>query len=219
MDALKASEKSDLSPADCRTLQKILHDVRSSSPVSPAPYFDERAGAKDISDTHTQVANEGNHYEERFDSFPLRDGESFAFGDERDEGYKDEDDSMELSDVDEMQHEDDEGDTIEDLMNLPGKTASSVPVQDFSAYYVHDQPTSDEPRETRAYREEIEKRLEKEREMQERKEAAEVPGEGLDGAGDGAFQALREEMGMSAVEDENTIKGAMEVSSPVHCYR
>jgi hypothetical protein len=212
MDALKANEKTDLSPADCRTLQKILHDVRSSSPVSPTPYFSESACAKGGSDTYTHVGNEESHGKKRLETFTPCDEEPFTFGDERDEGYEDEDDSMESSDVDVVQHENEDGDTIEDIMNLPGKMAPAVPVQDFSAYYVHDRPTPDETRETRAHREELEKRLEEERETQERKKAVEVQSEGLDGAEDRAFQTLREEMGMSAVEDEDTVKGVMEVS-------
>ncbi|KAI4609803.1 hypothetical protein J4E80_008449 [Alternaria sp. BMP 0032] len=133
------SRGSNFSPADCRTLQKILHDVRSPSPLSATSYFDETPARKLIltaTPTGSLAEEQVAQKEKVFDS-----------GDEREGGYEDEDDSMELSDGEDAFGIDgnEAGDTIEDVMNLPGKTAPPAPVQDYSSFYTHDKPTPDEP--------------------------------------------------------------------------
>jgi hypothetical protein len=298
-----------LTPADCRTLQKILHDVRSPSPLSNAPYFSDRTEspllpasncsrtlddaaarirntlsarhgvipddnftpslrsysltpgryAKPICDrdplfafdsySHADEREDG--YQDENESMELSDAgvdeeemgghrsenwddeEKPRDGDEHDAGYKDEDDSMELSDTEQEQDEEKDGDTIEDVMNLPDKTAPPAPVQDFSSFYVHDQPTPDEAKETRLKRAEIEKELEEQVRNQELERAIETSDgtcdfkvslfdahdKKLDPMHVHGFQALQEEIGMHAVEDEEAVAGALEVStiSPPPC--
>ncbi|KAF3050287.1 hypothetical protein E8E11_009121 [Didymella keratinophila] len=84
----RGSNRPSLSPADCRTLEKILRDV-VSPPATPSPLEQgdrlfpdsDRAGT-------TGAANE-------------EDGYHFVGGEATDTGYEDEDDSMELSEGEE----------------------------------------------------------------------------------------------------------------------
>ncbi|KAI4641016.1 uncharacterized protein J4E78_010492 [Alternaria triticimaculans] len=211
------SRGSNFSPADCRTLQKILHDVRSPSPLSTTSYFDETPARKlDLTATPTDSIGE-----ER----PAYEDEGFDRGDEREQGYEDEDDSMELSDGEDAFGIDgkEAGDTIEDVMNLPGKTAPSAPVQDYSSFYTRDKPTPDEPGKLQLRRASIEKDLMEQRRQQECASAI--------AATDGVFdtdalnhgvssqvlaidevsdlKTLQEDIGMHPVEDEQLATSAL----------
>jgi hypothetical protein len=279
----KDSPRPSLTPADCRTLQKILHDVRSPSPLSTAPYFMDRAASplfsaagrpRNMDDTHVRQPSGrcdgiptdptgptnpaiptdtrsyipkqeraeyhfGNAYQRPSFPAPKPYTNPYAHADEREEGYEDEDESMELSDVDEVpgvgeggyrsenwNDEEKNGDMIEDVMNLPGKSAPSAPFQDFSGFYPHDHPTPDKTRKLRMKRVIIEIDLEEQAKRQEleRTEEAEnevddievalFDGQGreLDSIHVPGFQALQDEIGMHAVEDEEAVAGALEVS-------
>ncbi|KAI4674647.1 uncharacterized protein J4E84_010517 [Alternaria hordeiaustralica] len=208
---------SNFSPADCRTLQKILHDVRSPSPLSATSYFDETPARKlNLAATPT-----GSLAEERV----AQKEKVFDSGDEREQGYEDEDDSMELSDEEDAFSTggQKDGDTIEDVMNLPGKTAPLVPVQDYSSFYTHDKPTPYEPGKLQLRRASIEKDLEEQCRQQERASAI--------AATDGVFDTdalnhgvssqalaidegsdlknLQEDIGMHPVEDEQVATSAL----------
>ncbi|KAB2106786.1 hypothetical protein AG0111_0g5544 [Alternaria gaisen] len=125
-------QRPSFSPADCRTLQKMLHDVRSPSPLSPTPYFSDGPASQSIL---TGTPNSKNCE----DTMSCENHQS-AYGDEQQDGYEDEDDSMELSDGEDAFGTDErDSDTIEDIMNMPGKMASSVPVRDYSQFYPHNQ--------------------------------------------------------------------------------
>jgi hypothetical protein len=104
-----------------------------------------------------------------------------AHGDERQDGYQDEDDSMELSDGDDASGAGDkeDGDTIEDVMNLPGKTATPVPVQDYSRFYAQGTPTPDGVKQVRLRRASIERDLEAQCRQQERLQTATITEDGL----------------------------------------
>ncbi|KAF1830640.1 hypothetical protein BDW02DRAFT_92188 [Decorospora gaudefroyi] len=183
MSSTGDSERPPLSPADCRTLEKILHDVRGSSPISSTPYFSHVApGSPGIAATASSSVYSGDEDD---------DGREFVDGDERDTGYEDEDDSMELSDSEQTSAEAEDGDTIEDIMNLPGKTAPPAPIQDFSSLYAHDQPTPDEAMQMRLHRAVIE------RELGEPK----VDGTTLEEGATPIFQVLQERIGMHHMED------------------
>jgi hypothetical protein len=149
--------RSPLSPSDCRTLKKIIEDVQSPSrAASPllTEHNDRLLGIVESTDdgsSDTGHEDEAQYTEKQYD-----------YGDEADEGYADEDDSMDLSDAGPdvtVVHEDEsmlvgdddsreylwsDGDTIEDIMNTPGKTAPPAPEQDLGGVYLCDQPTPDE---------------------------------------------------------------------------
>ena len=215
------SRGSNFSPADCRTLQKILHDVRSPSPLSATSYFDETPARK-LNLTATPT---GSLAEERV----AQKEKVFDSGDEREGGYEDEDDSMELSDGEDAFSTggQKDGDTIEDVMNLPGKTAPPVPVLDYGSFYTHDKPTLDEPGKLQLRRAAIEKDLQEQCRQQECASAI--------AATDGIFDTdalnhdvssqalaieeasdrkhLQEGIGMHPVEDERVATGALGVST------
>ena len=149
----------------------------------------------------------------------------FDFGDEREQGYEDEDDSMELSDEEDTFSTggQKDGDTTEDVMNPLGKTAPPAPVQDYSRFYAHGVPAPDHPEARKLHLDAIEKQLEEHFRKIER--AAGVA------ATDGAFdidalnpgipsqtlavdkaselKTLQEDIGMHPVED-----GKADVSAP-----
>ncbi|KAI4640291.1 hypothetical protein J4E93_008496 [Alternaria ventricosa] len=211
------SRGSNFSPADCRTLQKILHDARSPSPLSATSYFD-KTPARKLNLTATPT---GSLAEERI----AQKEKAFDSGDEREGGYEDEDDSMELSDGEDAFGIDgkEAGDTIEDVMNLPGKTASPVLVQDYSSFYAHDKPTPGEPERLQLRRASIENDLKEQCLQQERASAI--------AATDGVFDTdalnhsvsnqalaidegsdlknLQEDIGMHPVEDEQVATSAL----------
>ncbi|KAL1795226.1 hypothetical protein ACET3X_007042 [Alternaria dauci] len=145
-------QRPSLSPADCHTLQKMVHDVRSHSPLSPTPCSnDGPASRSNLTETSDIDADEDNVSCE---------SHQFAPGDERQDGYEDEDDSMEVSDGEDAFGADEtDRDTIEDIMNMPGKTAPSVPVCDYSSLYPHDQQAPDGAKELSLRRASIEKSL------------------------------------------------------------
>ncbi|KAI4631451.1 uncharacterized protein J4E87_002155 [Alternaria ethzedia] len=211
------SRGSNFSPADCRTLQKILHDVRSPSPLSATSYFDETPARKlNLTATPTgSLAGERVAQKEKvFDSC-----------DEREEGYEDEDDSMELSDGEDAFGVDgkEAGDTIEDVMNLPGKIAPPAPVQDYSRFYAHDKSTPDEPGKLQLRRASIEKDLKEQCRQQERASAIAatdgvfdtdalnhgVSSQTLAIDGGSALKNLQEDIGMHPVEDEQVAVNAL----------
>lgn len=154
----------------------------------------------------------------------------YGHGDEREDGYEDEDDSMELSDVDAVPghgHEQRDGDTVEDIMNLPGNKAPAVSVQDFGAFYPRDEAMSDEAKETKDHRELIEEHLRQQVLVQDDAdevaetfgdtegytdmdlaEAEESHGEDTEGV-----QALQEDILMHSLEEEEADASALEVNS------
>lgn len=131
--------------------------MRSPLPHSPTPHSD---GGPSLS-LNTAVHEITGLYLPDENPNPLEKS-NFSYGDEREEGYEDEDASMELSDTDlafPNPPRADEGDTIEDVMNMPGTTVMPASVRDFSAFYPHDEPTPDETRELRHIRKLIEQEL------------------------------------------------------------
>lgn len=159
------SSGSKLSPADCRTLQKILNDVRSPSSLSRTSYFNDTP-ARRLNLTATPIGNIGKEqlsHEE----------EDLGRGDEQEQGYEDEDDSMELSDGEDAFGIDgkEAGDTIEDVMNLPGKTAPVTPVHDYISFCAHDQPALDGTEGLQLCRFSIEEDLKEQCRQQERAQA------------------------------------------------
>ena len=176
------TSSSSLSPADCRTLNKLLNDVWTpSSLASPA--------VSDLSEPSTSTAEDDVsdagledtvHYTE-----PLLEP-----GDEREDGYADEDESMDLSieqvtttdtdastlSLDDSAYVWSDGDTVEDVMNTPGKKIPPAPELDLSGLNVRP-----ENEEIAARRAEIEKEVKQERLDQEQAEAgAEDDGFGPD---------------------------------------
>jgi hypothetical protein len=143
----------------------MLHDVRSPSPLSPTPYFSDGPASQSIL---TETPN-SNNYEDKMSC----ENHQSAHGDERQDGYEDEDDSMELSDGEDAFATDErDSDTIEDIMNMPGKMASSVPVRDYSTFYPHNQQASDGARELECRRASIEKSLKEQCRQQKRVQKA-----------------------------------------------
>jgi hypothetical protein len=213
---------SHLSPADCRTLQKILHDVRSPSPLPKTSYFSEEPTSRlDLTATPT-----GSVGEERV----ICKDEEFDGGDEREGGYEDEDSSMELSDDEDAFGIDGQKDrdTIEDVMNVPGKTALPVPAQDYSNFYSHDQPASGKAEKLQSRRASIERDLTEQCQQQGRAS----PLITTDGVFDtdtsiggatshtlavdntGGLQTLQGDIGMHSVEDEQVHMSTLGVSLP-----
>lgn len=145
--------RTPLSPADCRTLKKLLLDVQSPSPSSPSvdSLFEGEDAYVDGKDGSSESGEEGEALEGIKE---LRD--------EMEGGYEDEDKSMELS------GEDDEsdrknGDDIEDVMNLPGKVAPPAQPLDLNGVYVHERATPGDMKEAHVRHAEIEKQLAEER--------------------------------------------------------
>ena len=126
-----------LSPADCRTLHKLLVDVGSSSPLSLQPLCSAKSSSPPASDGGT---TDLIIPEDEDDSF--HEMEQFDYANEQEAGYEDDDDSMELNDTDESLDTQEQGsDTVGVLMNLPRATVPSLPVQDFDSFCGHDKPT------------------------------------------------------------------------------
>jgi hypothetical protein len=232
--------RSPLSPSDCRTLKKILEDVQSP-PRTASPLLAMRNehhlvidstddGSSDIGDE-----DEVQYTEKQYD-----------YDDEADEGYVDEDKSMDLSDAVDVSvlHEDEsvlvgdddtcknvwsDGDTIEDIMNTPGRTAPPAPDQDFGGVYLDDQTTLDETKGIKLQRAAIEEALEQKRLDREPQNIVAIEDEalGLDAtitedqedaivlSGDPEFQAVeavKAEMGMSFVDSDMVEEVEVEVS-------
>jgi hypothetical protein len=224
--------QSPLSPSDCRTLKKILEDVQgpfpTASPLS-IKHNENHLGAEYTQDSSSDTSNEDEvqHMENCYD-----------YGDEVDEGYEDEDGSMNLSDTVEESRDDNavqedqsmfideddsrgyawsDGDTIEDIMNMPGETAPLAPQQDLGVD-LHDQPLSDANKEIKLKRATVEAVLEQERLDQEHQDAAAI-GDGIidldathvGGQDDAvvlsddpefwAVEAVQAEIGMSLIEN------------------
>jgi hypothetical protein len=187
---LSADEtRSPLSPSDCRTLKKILEDVQSPSRTASLLLAEHNHSLLGIESTDDGSSDMGHEDEVQYD-----------YGDEADEGYADEDDSMDLSDAgqnDSVVYKDEsilasdhdtreyvwsDGDTIEDIMNTPGKTAPPAPKQEHSDVCLHGQPTPDETKVIKLQRAAIEEVVRQERIEQERQNAAAIGDEtiGLD---------------------------------------
>ena len=240
-----------LSPADCRTLEKILRDV-ASPPATPSPLeqgdqlFPDggRAGATGTTDEE--------------------DGYHFVGGEATDTGYEDEDDSMELSEGGETvtdqvvtslgepaspsvskserrlqesvsAHDEKEkmryssgrrsstarrtktkrttsrdaaaGDTIEDVMNLPGKRAPSARSLDLGRLNSDRPAVPDDIKHLNRIRLSIEKVLEQERLERECAEGEEEPGvfvSAVLGSQDQAHHDEESELDGFAADDEQT---------------
>ena len=249
-----SAARQTLSPADCRTLKKLLGDVRTPSPLASSTNVDvhdvsllsTEAGEDETSDAGAE--DEVQYTEPRYEH-----------GDEREEGYEDEDDSMELSDVADEDRDDvyatraevveegqsmisnvddsvyvwSDGDTIEDIMNTPGKTAPPVPELDLSGVYPHGQSTPDAVREIKARRATIEKEVEDERLEQESHDVAAIEDEefGPDAMSDDeddavnlsddpeiqAIEAVQAETGMTIIEGDEEALVELEVRIPQGC--
>jgi hypothetical protein len=192
----RESVRAPLSPADCRTLEKILEDTRSPSPLASHARDESLLSVESFQDGSSDTGVEDTvQYTDR----------QHDHGDESDDGYEDEDDSMDLSDtVDEGFHDGDDvdnedhgegpstlsvdeepeyewsdGDTIEDIMNMPGKTAPPARQQDLGGMYTHDQPTSDKTKEIKLKRASLERALVRERVNQERRAAMSAGSDGV----------------------------------------
>ncbi|KAH4076315.1 hypothetical protein HBI75_121760 [Parastagonospora nodorum] len=169
---LTKPEQQQLTPSDCRTLRKILDDANGSPPaLSPAKkQQDERLLS--VAATENGGSDGGNEDEVQYSKT------QYGYGDELEAGYEDEDDSMELSDGDLNGHDaegsDDDGDTIEDIINTPGTTAPPARPQHLDGIYQHESPTCDDA-EIRVQRAAIEEAVKKERVNQEHEEAFDVP--------------------------------------------
>lgn len=181
------AERNSLSPADCRTLKKIIDDVQGPSPATSASQSDEDANGTGVNLAGEESSDTGCEDEVTYI------GEQHSHGDEASDGYADEDKSMELSDgdltpeeqkaefVEQAAHEvdsDDEeayvwsdGDTIEDIMNVPGNTAPPARQQDLVGIHVRDQPLSTENKIVKEKRVAIKEALEAERLEHEHQES------------------------------------------------
>lgn len=245
---------SSLSPTDCRTLKKILGDVRSPPPLvfpncrehQKSTHSDDSANAK-ISGSDDE--SEGLYRDKRY-----------GCDDEMKEAYEDDGYSMEMSntveaDVEEtnitydrvitddesiMSNNSDEreyvwsdGDTIEDIMNSPGSIASLAPQQDLTCLYQHDEPTPHETKEIMLHRTVIEKVVQDERLVQERRDAAAIKDQTIrlnattiSGQNDlislcrnsdlQTIEAVHADIGMSVVEDDAEAAVELEVRTARH---
>jgi hypothetical protein len=212
--------RSPLTPSDCHTLKKILQDVQSPSrAASPLPANrNERHLGIDVTDDGSSDMNneDGVKYTKK----------QHDYGDEADEGYEDEDESMLLRDNSTCECVWSNGDTIEDIRNTLGKTAPPALEQNFGGVYLHDQPKSDETKKIELQRAAVEEVLEGERADQERQDVVTIGDQAIslnaaimedqdDAAalsGDLEFQAgeaVQAEIGMSFVDEY--LDGAMEV--------
>jgi hypothetical protein len=151
------------SPANRPILEKIIEDVPGPS-LFPRERDDSLLSVDSVQDgsSDTGIEDTVEYTAKQYD-----------YGDEADDGYADEDDSMDLSDaaLEEVERDDGEDaedepeyvwseeDTIEDIMNIPGKTAPPARQQDLEGIYVHDQPTPDETKEIRLRRNSLEQAL------------------------------------------------------------
>jgi hypothetical protein len=185
-------ELSPMTPADCRTLKKILEDVHS-----PSPFASPVMQRQDDSMLSVDLTEDGSSDTGIEDEVPYTEPQ-YVCGDELEAGYEDEDDSMELSDAggespDDAGHadasasdadqsivtsqEDDsvyvwsDGDTIEDIMNTPGKTAPPARPQHLDGVYLRDIATPDETKEIKQQRATLEMAVVKERVAQELQDA------------------------------------------------
>jgi hypothetical protein len=201
-------EHSPLTPADCRTLKKILDDVHGASPVASPQQQDESL----LSLASTENRSSVTGIEDELQYIKPR----FSYGDELEAGYEDEDDSME----DDSVYVWNDGDTIEDLMNTPGKTAPPARPQHLDGIYQHDAPTPDEKNEIELQCAALEKALVKERVTKELKDELVIEDETIDLdedtfhetndafylSDDAEFQAVQEvqaKTGLSMIEEED----------------
>jgi hypothetical protein len=192
--------RSPLSPADCRTLSKILQDVRRASSLATPSFSEEDTSSLSIDSIDNESSANGREDELQYTEA------QYDYGDEADEGYEDEDVSMELNDVMEERHglgdaaEEDaqegdsivsgtadesvyvwsDGDTVEDMMNTPGDIAPSAQPQDLSGVYSHDAHMSDEAREINVERDVLEDAVKNERVLQELGDARALADETID---------------------------------------
>jgi hypothetical protein len=232
--------RSPLSPCDCRTLKKILEDVQSPSQTASPLLTKRNERHLGIDSSNDRSSDMGDEDEVQYTE------KQYDYGDEADEGYADEDKSMDLSDAvdasvlhedeSELVRDDDtcenvwsDGDTIEEIMNAPGKTAPPAPDQDFGGVYLDDQPTLDETKGIKLQRAAIEEVLEQERLDREYQNAVAIEDEalGLDAtitedqedaivlSDDSEFQAVeavQAEMSMSFVDGDMVEEMEVEVS-------
>jgi hypothetical protein len=163
-----ATPRAALSPADTHTLQKIIEDVRS-----PSPRTDMHAVENQDDDSSSAGYEDEVRYSEIVGGLV-----------DEEDGYEDQDESM----------DEEEGDTVEDMMNLPGKTAPEVPVRDFSALYVHEEEVEGK-KEVELFRKGVERRLVEERVA---KEKSEVLGDGWEDVADTDVEESEKEVCSSA---------------------
>jgi hypothetical protein len=202
---------STLSPADCRTLRKILQDLGTTSPRASLLVGDQDRSLA------AEVCIDGGRSESGRKDEVRYSERLYNYGDETEKGYEDEDDSMELSDADIEDH--DHEDTIEDIMNLPDQTAPPTPPQDFSSLYPHDQAIPKEVKDIKLRRAAIEEELEHDLQAQQNGNVAAMDDVTCDyiSAVDGyrndevqlsdgpefrAVQKIQAEIGMSVIDDD-----------------
>ncbi|KAF2028134.1 hypothetical protein EK21DRAFT_114189 [Setomelanomma holmii] len=214
-----------LSLADCRTSKKILEDVRALSPTasSAASERDESLLSFTVDET-TSSAPEGEYVG---NCAKLQ----YEHGEETEEGYEDEDNSMELSDEAEEDAEIDDYSEERDIVRGDGNTIEDALARDqaLGGFNIHDQATSEEPRDFIARRATIEYVVEAERLEQERHNAATasfendfvcqvaVDDESLDDAVDlsddpdfRAVEAVQAELGMSMSSERRDDSAGLE---------
>ncbi|KAL5113767.1 hypothetical protein ACEQ8H_008341 [Pleosporales sp. CAS-2024a] len=212
------ASSSSLTPANLRTLKKLLDDAQSPTRVKAQ----EDGSRQRVDITNDDSTNTGIEDEVHCTHKQL------AHGDELEVGYEDEDASMELSNsgaeddeaegiVDQSSFLDDEGreyvwsdgDTIEDIMNTPGKTASPPRPHHLGRLYSQIPKTPNDIDQRRAT---LEGTLRHERVVQELREALftdeAIVSEGRDDAvylsDDSDFQAIQDvqaRTGLAMIEE------------------
>lgn len=171
------ADQTPLSPADLRTLKKIIDDVQSPSPSASTIQSEENDSLPDVDTAGEESSDTGCEDQVTYTK------EQHEHGDEASDGYADEDKSMELSDgavdqveeaaqrqeqdidgADELEYFWNDGDTIEDIIYMPGKTSPPARKQDLdlAGIHVHDQPTSEDNKSIKQQRAAIKEKLEAE---------------------------------------------------------
>lgn len=142
------SHHGSVRPLHRRALETMPHDVHIPLPLSSIQYSKDEPNRMLNADGTTSL------YLQDSNSNPLEKPHC-RYGNDREEGYGDNNNSTQLSDVDTAfptLHQAEQGDTIEDVMNIPGTKIVPAPVQDFNAFYPRDEPTPDETRQLRRRR-------------------------------------------------------------------
>jgi hypothetical protein len=246
---------SSLSPTDCRTLKKILGDVRSPPPLVFPTFREHEKSTHSNNSANIKISGSDDESE------GLYSDKRYGCDDEMKQAYEDDGYSMEMSNTveadveetnitydrvfaddksimsnisDEREYVWSDGDTIEDIMNLPGSIASPAPQQDLTCVYQHDEPTPHETKEIILHRAVLEKVVQDERLVQECRDAAAIKDQtiGLNanttsGQNDlislcrnldlQTIEAVHADMGMSVVEDDAEAAVEREVRTARHC--
>lgn len=213
-------------------MKKIIDDVHGPSPAASPSHSEQDESIAGVRLTAYESSDPGCEDEVTYTE------EQHEYGDEASDGYADEDKSMDLSDEDvsaqehkvkpEVQEQrgissdDDEeyvwtdGDTNEDIMNVPGKTAPPAQQQDLIGVHIYDEAMSEEKKSVKQRRAAIEETLKVQRVEHESKQlevketgvylrAAEHEDDTNDCSYDAeirALEAVQAETGMSSLAEE-----------------